>query len=291
MNMIWKRLDDGEDNITIFQKIHENYKPQNYIKENLISQIYKPTEVIIPYIDSKNFANKKTKRKKGRKLKNEISIIRPHERIHSRLNSDNIKRKIKTHYHNFIISLLNLTIKKEFNGVQKFKFKKMDSETTQNITINYNRNLLSTPIKDILKKVSQKFHDPLQNEKIISNIPSSKFEINKLLNCTYKEMYEDYYLKSRTDLFNEEKENNSFESHLFRIQNKFGNEYLKKYKENAENFIDFFINSKERKKQISILSNYKNNINKIDVNQNSSESSSTFNSSNSKFITFKERDE
>ena len=289
--MIWKRLDDGEDNITIFQKIHENYKPRNYIKENLISQIYKPTEVIIPYIDSKKLSNKKTKRKKGRKLKNEISIIRPHERIHSRLNSDNIKRKIKTHYHNFIISLLNLTIKKEFNGIQKFKFKKMDSETTQNITINYNRNLLSTPIKDILKKVSQKFHDPLQNEKIISNIPSSKFEINKLLNCTYKEMYEDYYLKSRTDLFNEEKENNSFESHLFRIQNKFGNEYLKKYKENAENFIDFFINSKERKKQISILSNYKNNINKIDVNQNSSESSSTFNSSNSKFITFKERDE
>ena len=289
--MIWKRLDQGEDNITIFQKIHENYKPRNYIKENLISQIYKPTEVIIPYIDSKKLSNKKTKRKKGRKLKNEISIIRPHERIHSRLNSDNIKRKIKTHYHNFIISLLNLTIKKEFNGIQKFKFKKMDSETTQNITINYNRNLLSTPIKDILKKVSQKFHDPLQNEKIISNIPSSKFEINKLLNCTYKEMYEDYYLKSRTDLFNEEKENNSFESHLFRIQNKFGNEYLKKYKENAENFIDFFINSKERKKQISILSNYKNNINKIDVNQNSSESSSTFNSSNSKFITFKERDE
>ena len=289
--MIWKRLDDGEDNITIFQKIHENYKPQNNIKENLISQIYKPTEVIIPYIDSKKLSNKKTKRKKGRKLKNEISIIRPHERIHSRLNSDNIKRKIKTHYHNFIISLLNLTIKKEFNGIQKFKFKKMDSETTQNITINYNRNLLSTPIKDILKKVSQKFHDPLQNEKIISNIPSSKFEINKLLNCTYKEMYEDYYLKSRTDLFNEEKENNSFESHLFRIQNKFGNEYLKKYKENAENFIDFFINSKERKKQISILSNYKNNINKIDVNHNSSESSSTFNSSNSKFITFKERDE
>ena len=289
--MIWKRLDQGEDNITIFQKIHENYKPRNYIKENLISQIYKPTEVIIPYIDSKKLSNKKTKRKKGRKLKNEISIIRPHERIHSRLNSDNIKRKIKTHYHNFIISLLNLTIKKEFNGIQKFKFKKMDSETTQNITINYNRNLLSTPIKDILKKVSQKFHDPLQNEKIISNIPSSKFEINKLLNCTYKEMYEDYYLKSRTDLFNEEKENNSFESHLFRIQNKFGNEYLKKYKENAENFIDFFINSKERKKQISILSNYKNNINKIDVNQNSSESSSTFNSSNFKFITFKERDE
>ena len=289
--MIWKRLDDGEDNITIFQKIHENYKPRNYIKENLISQIYKPTEVIIPYIDSKKLSNKKTKRKKGRKLKNEISIIRPHERIHSRLNSDNIKRKIKTHYHNFIISLLNLTIKKEFNGIQKFKFKKMDSETTQNITINYNRNLLSTPIKDILKKVSQKFHDPLQNEKIISNIPSSKFEINKLLNCTYKEMYEDYYLKSRSDLFNEEKENNSFESHLFRIQNKFGNEYLKKYKENAENFIDFFINSKERKKQISILSNYKNNINKIDVNHNSSESSSTINSSNSKFITFKERDD
>jgi hypothetical protein len=284
--MIWKRLEEGEDNITIFQKIHENYKPQNNIKENLISQIYKPTEVIIPYIDSKKYSNKKTKRKKGRKLKNEISIIRPHERIHSRLNSDNIKRKIKTHYHNFIISLLNLTIKKEFNGIQKFKFKKMDSETTQNITINYNRNLLHTPIKEILKKVSQKFHDPYQNEKIIANLPPSKYEINKLLNCTYKEMYEDYYLKSRSDLFNEEKENNSFESHLFRIQNKFGYEYLKKYKENAENFIDFFINSKERKKQITLISNCENII---DSNRNTIESSlSSINSPNSKFMTLKE---
>jgi hypothetical protein len=99
-------------------------------------------------------------------------------------------------------------------------------------------------------------------------------------------MYEDYYLKSRSDLFNEEKENNSFESHLFRIQNKFGYEYLKKYKENAENFIDFFINSKERKKQITLISNCENII---DSNRNTIESSlSSINSPNSKFMTLKE---
>ena len=76
----------------------------------------------------------------------------------------------------------------------------MDSEITQNITIAYNRKLLNTPIKEILKKVSNKFNDHLSNEKILSKIPPSKDEINHLLNCTYKEMYEKYYLTSRNEL-------------------------------------------------------------------------------------------
>ena len=119
--MIWKKLDiDDEDKgqISIFQKIHEKYKPENFIPEEGIIQIYKPTEVIIPYIDSKKrFEKRILKKNKGRRPKNSICIAKPHERIHSRLNSDNIKRKIKTHFHCFIISLLNLTIKKEYQGI------------------------------------------------------------------------------------------------------------------------------------------------------------------------------
>ena len=143
-----------------------------------------------------------------------------------------------------------MTIKKEYDGVQKFKFKKMDSQITQNITISYNKELLSTPIKQILKNVSHKYHDRYKNEKILSKIPDSKTEINKLLNCTYQEMYENYYLKSRNDMFKNEKENNSFEYHLIKIQNKFGWEYMKKYKDNAINFIYFFLYGKKRKQKL-----------------------------------------
>lgn len=247
MNSIWKTLStDEEDNNSTIKNIDEF---ENDNKEQVNNQIYKPT-IIIPYLDSNKKSNMKISlKKKGRKLKNELIIIKPNERIHSRLNCDNIKRKIKTHFHSFIINILNTTIKKEY-GFQKYKFKKINSEITQNITINYNKNLLSIPIKEILKKVSFKFHDRFQNEKIINKIPNSKIELNKLLNITYEEMYEKYYLKSTRDLFKDEKENNSFESHLVKIQNQFGKEYMKKYLENAVNLIDFFKANKKRKKKI-----------------------------------------
>ena len=153
---------------SIFEKIYENIKQNKLpilqvfnLTENQNGELNNLYKQIIPI--------KKFERKKGRKLKNEIVQIRSHERIHSRLNSDNIKRKIKTHFHCFIISYLNLKIKEEWGGFQKYKFKKIDSETTQNITIAYNKILLDTPIKQLLKKVSNKFNDHLSNEKILSN--------------------------------------------------------------------------------------------------------------------------
>ena len=264
--MIWKYLDNGEDNVSIFEKIYEKYNPIEFTEKKKIeiSKIYKPNEVIIPYFDSKKISNqKKTTKKRGRKLKNEICIIRPRERIHSRLNSDNIKRKIKTHFHCFIISFLNLTIKKEYDGVQKFTFKKMNSEVTQNISIKYNKNLLLKPIKEILKNVSLKYNDSSQNIKIISKIPSSKIEINKLLNCTYQQMYEDYYLKSKSEMFQNEIENNSYENHLLRIFNKFGKEYTMKYKDNADKFMEFFCNNKGRGKNTE--TEFNKNLNKETV--------------------------
>ena len=264
--MIWKSLDNGEDNVSIFEKIYEKYNPIEFTEKKKIeiSKIYKPNEVIIPYFDSKKISNqKKTTKKRGRKLKKEICIIRPRERIHSRLNSDNIKRKIKTHFHCFIISFLNLTIKKEYNGIQKFTFKKMNSEVTQNISIKYNKNLLLKPIKEILKNVSLKYNDSSQNIKIISKIPSSKIEINKLLNCTYQQMYEDYYLKSKSEMFQNEIENNSYENHLLRIFNKFGKEYTMKYKDNADKFMEFFCNNKGRGKNTE--TEFNKNLNKETV--------------------------
>jgi len=210
---------------------------------------------------------KQFKRKKGRKLKDEIIQIKLNQRVHSRLNSDNIKRKIKTHFHSFIISFLNLTIKNEWNGIQKYKFKKIDSTITQNITIDYNRTLLNNQIKEIIKKVSNKFHDSLSNERILSKIPSYKIEINKLLNCSYREMYEKYYLNSRNDLFNNEKNNDSFENHLMRIKEKFGIEYMEKYKKNSLNFINFFYNSKKRKNK---LNNSYDENSELNINVNDS---------------------
>lgn len=275
---IWKKLDNNVPK-TIFEKIYENLKQ----KQLPILQVFNNEEteskndlMVVNNLYKKLIPIRQFERKKGRKLKGEIIEIKRNQRIHSRLNSDNIKRKIKTHFHCFIISYLNLIIKKEWNGIQKFRFKKIDSEITQNITIAYNRILLNTPIREIIKKVSNKFNDPLSNEKILSKIPFSKIELNKLLNCTYMEMYQNYYLNSKIDLFINEKENNSFESHIMKIKEKFGCEYMEKYKKNALNFVKFFLNCKERTKK-------NNNIeenNELNLNFSESTVSSNLNSCN-----------
>ena len=44
-------------------------------------------------------------KKRGRK--NQKSNGREHEKTHSKFTDDNLKRKIKTHFHNYIIALLN----------------------------------------------------------------------------------------------------------------------------------------------------------------------------------------
>ena len=97
--MLWKKLDEKIGNRLIFEKNDVNSNQDNYIKEKGIIQIKKLTQVIIPSRGLKKIFHKN----KGRIPKNRISIIRPHERIHTRLNNDNIKRKIKTHFHCFII--------------------------------------------------------------------------------------------------------------------------------------------------------------------------------------------
>ena len=92
------------------------------------------------------------------------------------------------------------------------------------------------------------------------------------------EMYEKYYLNSRNDLFMDEKENNSFENHIMKIKEKFGIEYMEKYRKNALNFIKFFLNCKERAKKIQ--NELEENNDESNLNITESTVSSNINSCN-----------
>ena len=92
--------------------------------------------------------NLKNKRKRGRRnLKSgeEYDIA-----LHTKDNDDNIKRKVKTHFHNFIVAYLNMLIRQTLKTKRIYKFKKMCSKITQDVTISYNKKLMDTPIKDVL---------------------------------------------------------------------------------------------------------------------------------------------
>ena len=208
----------------------------------------------------------KIKRKRGRRnLKSgeEYEVA-----LHTKDNDDNIKRKVKTHFHNFIVAFLNMLIKNTIKTKRLYKFRKMSSKITQDITISYNKRLMETPIKEILIQVSHKFKNKDINLHYIEKIAQIKGgnainnpniqTLNDILNIPYKDMMNNFYLKSTKKLFEKEKNDESFEKHIENLINKYGYNYAMKFKQNAENFVNFYITSKQRNHKNSDMQNLLN---------------------------------
>ena len=182
--------------------------------------------------------------KKGRKGKNFNSGIISNRRAHNKFCNDNIRRRIKALFNNYIIKLLNNLLKKNFIGT-KMKFVKINIRVTKDVGIKYNRNLLDKKIRDIITNVSNKYLNQDNNIKCIKYIESHKNneEIINVLNKTYKDLYVNYYLKSsKNDILD-----NSFEAHKQKILGLYGKEYSELFIKNAYNFIEFFAKGKNRK--------------------------------------------
>jgi len=222
----------------------------------------------------------KSKRKRGRRnLKSgeEYDLA-----LHTKDNDDNIKRKVKTHFHNFIVAYLNMIIRNTLKTKRLYKFKKMSSKITQDITISFNKKLMDTSIKDILVQVSNKFKNKDINLYYIEKISQIKESnsinngnintLNDILNISYKDMMNNFYLKSTKRLFENEKSDESFEKHIENLMNKYGYNYAMKFKQNAENFVSFYVNSKQRNHknvtEISSLSCHNKTKDNNLVNQN-----------------------
>jgi hypothetical protein len=188
-------------------------------------------------------------KKKGRKMKSlegfdEIKINSREKRVHNKFSNDNIRRRIKALFHDYIIKLLNHLVKKRFKSIRN-KFVKLNSRITKDVGIVYNRNLLNKKIKDIIVHISKKYLNKDNNIRLIRFIESQKNneEILNILNMEYRDLYSDYYLKSNK-IDNQE---NSYEAHKEKILVLYGKEYLDKYIKNVENFVEFFMNGKNRK--------------------------------------------
>ena len=220
--------------------MHNILSPKLPLNEN-ISKYNKLTE----YDD--NEQNEKLKfitKRRGRKIKESDNKINEEKMVHTKFSNDNIKRRIKALYNSYIIILLNNLIKERFTKI-KMKFIKIYIRATKDIGIIYNRNLLNSKIKDIIINASNKYKDLDNNKKCIKFIEEQKNneEILNILNMTYKDLYNDYYLKSTKD----NNGDNSFEAHKEKILKLYGKEYLDKYIENTKNFVEFFMTGKNRK--------------------------------------------
>ena len=211
--------------------------------------------------------------RKGRKYKsisndklNEINF--KGKKIHNKFSNDNIRRRIKALFHDYIIKLLNHLVKKRFKRIRN-KFVKLNSRITKDVGIVYNRNLLNKKIKDIIVHISKKYLNKDNNIRLIRFIESQKNneEILNILNMEYRDLYSDYYLKSNK-IDNQE---NSYEAHKEKILALYGKEYLDKYIKNVENFVEFFMTGKNRKNKKT------NEIKSINIPLESESTENTYN--------------
>ena len=226
------------------QILPESFKERLLLLSQENQSIKKFPKILTFQIEDKKVSKKFLTKKKGRKKKSQEIIPEEENKekiVHSKFSNDNIKRRIKGLFNNYIINLLNDLIKKKFRKT-KIKFVKMDIKNTKDIGIEFNRNLLSKPIKEIIIDVSNKYQDLNNNKNCIKFIKEQKNneEIINLLNTSYKDIYSNYYLVSKDS-------ENSFEAHKEKVLETCGKEYLEKFVNNAEGFIDFFMNGKNRK--------------------------------------------
>jgi hypothetical protein len=222
--------------IKVFQE--EEEKDVN----NINNIIKKENELQITSKNSINFIYKKRGRKKNISIPTDSYTL-----IHDKYCDDNIKRKVKTHYHNFIVAFVNMKANHILENNNKFG--KISFDITQNITVEYNQKLFEKKIKDIIINVSDKYNNKDKNKNalnIVMKNANENSDIMKILNLTYKDLYLNYYLKSTKKLFEGESEDESYEEHLLKLEKKFGNKYALEYKRNAENLIQFFYICKKR---------------------------------------------
>ena len=243
LNNIWSTIENTQP--------QKSYKKKFCKKTVKISQIDKEKTITQGQnaINEKSHSSKKLfiNKKRGRRLKelNHISIAGTHDRF----SDDNLKRKVKTHFHNYIIALLNTKFVVPTPNDKQLKFGKMKSSITQNITVEYNQHLFNRQIKDIIKEVSNKYQNKNINLDCINyamSHPKENQELIKYLNMTYKDMYLNYYLKSTKKDFGNGDIDESYEVHKEKLQ-KFGEKYLENYEKNAEKLIDFYKACKKRK--------------------------------------------
>ena len=196
-----KEFSENDDKDIYKEDVKSRDTNQTEIEENLTNtlSLNKSLNSFIEYTEKYGKINKR-----GRKKKNK---------------PDNIRIKIKTHYHNFILNFFNDLIKSRFT-IQRYKFRKICYSITKDVTVKNNLNLMNMTLgKFLSQKISKKYKcDSNQNEKTVNILLQmlknendrklfdtnySDFYINVYLSKNKNEIIDKFGLKSRTEFFYE----------------------------------------------------------------------------------------
>ena len=169
------------------------------------------------------------------KEKEKVNLIGKKRRRARKEDKDDIRVKIKRAFYN--ISLRNkLNNKLKSIGSKKY-FEKFPKYFASDPNKKRNKEILNMTLNQIFaKKELYNYEDDCGKTKYLHNLKTvqneeikKNEEFQKILNKTFRELYEEYI---NSDEFKIDEIN--------RLKKKNGDEYIKKYKELAENLIEFF---------------------------------------------------
>ncbi len=191
-----------------------------------------PTCINSSRAENEDCNERKLGKKLGRKKKNNQNELSNH----TSKQRDNVLKKIKVHFHKYIISRLNRKLLKK---KIKLKFSNFFQDFQNDITISTNRLLLKVKLSQILVKIiTCKGNGPPNKNEIIYYQVKDEKDLKELFSLTYKELYLQFLnSKEAKNLIDKERKKN--------------NDIRKTLKNFIENF---------SKKQPKIPEKYKNQI-------------------------------
>ena len=202
---------------------------------------------------TKNHNNELLNKKRGRPSR---KYKKNPELNHNKYKIDNIRIKIKTHYHSFIIGFFNDLIKLKFK-IQRYKFRKIPYSITKDVTIKTNSSLKHKTIGELLSNdISDKYkkYESGKNRKSVYYFYKTvKDEEQKnLLSKSYKDFFYDFYLNgNREELM--KKYGTSYKTILFSefCETITDNKYKQMIIYTANNyFLDYYDEKNEKKNEI-----------------------------------------
>ena len=269
-----KNNNDILKNEVDLNSINQNNKNNLNIKNSILDEIKKDEFLLnnenVQKKDDNNIKKNKNKNKSKnkslifliKKIKirsKKIQLLRKKKGLHiiRKKDSDTIRKKVKTYFHNYLLDLLNssikkLKIKKEINSFEENhskkpyikkinKFLKLNNKFTTNVSKNINRNLLLKKISQILmnEPISSKYkaYDLKNNYYLTKYLLSLEIvsDIHQILNKTYMDLYNEFIKSS------------NFKNILKKVKNRDGEAYMNKFKNVSNNYIAYFNNNTSKK--------------------------------------------
>ena len=138
--------------------------------------------------------------RKPEKLKNKEKCFPFLLDCHDNKKEDNMIKKIKPHYHKFLVQYVNNCIKKLG---KKTLLKKLEGKFNSNISISQNKLLLDTTLCNVLSKnISKRFEnfDKDYNKNVINTLITENEYLKGLLNLTYEYIYTNVFIKPSNDI-------------------------------------------------------------------------------------------